>query len=405
MVRYEHGSEPESRLYWCFACWRYNQEQCSTAEEKSSSTCDNRIDVSYLHGSSANPDNKAAYNVLDNTLGDFVFTNSKLEETTQDEAFLYEAEINLEHNSNSPNRPLTDGGIYLAFTDRGSCSVIHSIKVFYYYCPQEIKDFAVYPRTTSSSSSRMVQGSCSAGAASEFDRQPKALCNNAGVWDIMKSSESKCLCDSGFEPDNNEHKSCIRQYCFLFISLDWLECYKMRQFHWEFIQWKLCHKCEWIEVFKVNEGISRSCLLIWFVWAEIVLCFVLVCILLLARVRFSQQWGSVTQMKCVGESLVSSGWHFNLPSVAAELRSISTHNICTSVSPLPTWSPNCCWIGPKLDKAKQCFMLDMHRCSYQQVLLFSTTPKPCLHQNIFIAKLPSMEHYEFFLVCFVRTTN
>ena len=193
--------------------FRYNQEDCSLAEEKSSKKCDNKIKLSYLHRSNASPDDKAAYKPLDQHLGDLFFTETKLEESSQDDAFLYEAEIDLERiaeNNFQLGRTVSDGGIYLAFTDHGSCTVIHSIKVFYYFCPQVVKDFTLYPRTTSGGSSSPVFGSCQQGASSQPDRQPKALCNNAGGWDHMKSSQDKCQCEAGYESTNEDRIDCTR---------------------------------------------------------------------------------------------------------------------------------------------------------------------------------------------------
>ncbi|XP_075256724.1 ephrin type-B receptor 1-B-like [Convolutriloba macropyga] len=190
----------------------YNQEKCSRVEEKSSPKCDNKITVSYLHRSNASPDDKTAYKPLDSFLGGgSLFSDTKLEESSQDDAFLYEAQIDLEKAAEQNfglTRTISDGGIYLAFMDRGSCTVIHSIKVFYYFCPRVVKDFTLYPRTTSSSSSSPVFGSCQPGATSDPERQPKALCNNAGGWDHLKSSQDKCLCDAGYESKNDERVEC-----------------------------------------------------------------------------------------------------------------------------------------------------------------------------------------------------
>ena len=200
--------------------FRYNQQKCSEVSANSWRECENKLKISYLRGSSGAPDNKNVYENIDAALGDRDFIETKLEETSQDDGDLFESQIDLEFNSAVSSQLNTaakiyDGGIYLAFTDHGSCTVIHSIKVFYYFCPRTVSNFAIYPKTTSSGSSRKVSGQCSSGASSEENKLPKALCNAAGVWDHLKSSNDKCLCDAGYESENDDRIKCARELFYI----------------------------------------------------------------------------------------------------------------------------------------------------------------------------------------------
>ena len=156
----------------CFVWFRYNQQKCSEVSGKSWQECENKLPISYLRGSSGAPDNKNVYEKFGTSLGDRNFIDSKIEETSQDDGDLFETQIDLESSStaavaSTQNKAakIYDGGIYLAFTDHGSCTVIHSIKVFYYFCPRTVSNFAIYPKTTSTGLSRKVSGQCTSGTS------------------------------------------------------------------------------------------------------------------------------------------------------------------------------------------------------------------------------------------------
>ena len=90
--------------------------------------------------------------------------------------------------------------ILLAFHDQGSCSVLFSITVSYYVCPElpRISGLVFLPQTTApANNSKPVEVNCVTNA---FNKQGilSLDCQSDGVWNIS-SLNGSCICREGME--------------------------------------------------------------------------------------------------------------------------------------------------------------------------------------------------------------
>lgn len=99
---------------------------------------------------------------------------------------------------------ILSSGFYLALLDKGSCTSIERIVLYYYVCSQQKKDLVTYPETPAQGSLVVVNGACSHGAA-RYEQQNISMqlhCAHNG-W---LENELYCLCKPGYEVSCNSCK-------------------------------------------------------------------------------------------------------------------------------------------------------------------------------------------------------
>ena len=88
----------------------------------------------------------------------------------------------------------------LAFHDQGSCSVLYSVTVSYYVCPESTldKDLVSLPRTMApANNSEPVLGNCVTNAVHE-QGSLSVNCQSNGAWNISSLKE-RCICKEDME--------------------------------------------------------------------------------------------------------------------------------------------------------------------------------------------------------------
>ena len=97
---------------------------------------------------------------------------------------------------------ITSTGLYLAVVDKGSCTAIQRLVVYYDICPYQVKNLVIYPRTVAPSISYSqdidIIGSCVENA-SPVSANVQLTCELNGVWDDVDVS---CSCNPGYELKN-----------------------------------------------------------------------------------------------------------------------------------------------------------------------------------------------------------
>ena len=105
-------------------------------------------------------------------------------------------------------------GLYLAFKDEGACISIRNFTAIYKYCPEQVRDFVMFPRTIApadDADSVERVGSCS-DVNSVSQNKSVSVCLSSGKWNITEGLE--CLCRKGYElvqslPDSFECKGTV----------------------------------------------------------------------------------------------------------------------------------------------------------------------------------------------------
>ena len=97
--------------------------------------------------------------------------------------------------------------IVVAFHDQGSCSLLYSVAVKYYFCPETVHDGGLLnlPRTIApANNSEPVVGSCTKNAVHEQGIL-RVNCQSDGVWNIT-SLKGNCICKEDKENVGGECK-------------------------------------------------------------------------------------------------------------------------------------------------------------------------------------------------------
>ena len=97
--------------------------------------------------------------------------------------------------------------IVVAFHDQGSCSLLYSVAVKYYFCPETVHDGGLLnlPRTIApANNSEPVVGSCTKNAVHEQGIL-RVNCQSDGVWNIS-SLKGNCICKEDKENVGGECK-------------------------------------------------------------------------------------------------------------------------------------------------------------------------------------------------------
>ncbi|PFX22075.1 Ephrin type-A receptor 3 [Stylophora pistillata] len=101
--------------------------------------------------------------------------------------------------------------IVLAFHDKGSCSVIYSVIVSYFFCPEYtvVSGLVSFPRSMApANSSELVVGSCVTNAL--YNQGNLTVnCRSDGVWTIS-SLKGRCICREDMENSGGECKDCLK---------------------------------------------------------------------------------------------------------------------------------------------------------------------------------------------------
>ena len=98
---------------------------------------------------------------------------------------------------------ISSTGLYLAVVDKGSCTGIQRLVVYYDICPYQVKNLVIYPQTVAPSIGFSqdidIVGSCVENA-SPVSANLQLTCELNGVWDNVVVS---CHCNPGYELFNN----------------------------------------------------------------------------------------------------------------------------------------------------------------------------------------------------------
>ena len=98
---------------------------------------------------------------------------------------------------------INTNGLYLAVVDRGSCTSVTRISVFYYICPEQTVNLVHYPETVAppftNPQDREVTGVC-IDNASQASADLILECKIRGEW---KQNIAMCSCNPGYEEKDN----------------------------------------------------------------------------------------------------------------------------------------------------------------------------------------------------------
>ena len=141
----------------------------------------------------------------------WAFQTNEINETFRNNSDVYyDTGIRLIHTTDQNRLSFTQGrftisstGLYLAVVDKGSCTAIQHLVVYYDICPYEVKNLVIYPRTVAPSIgfSQDIDtfGSCIENA-SPVSANLQLTCELKGVWDNVAVT---CYCNPGYELFNN----------------------------------------------------------------------------------------------------------------------------------------------------------------------------------------------------------
>lgn len=100
-------------------------------------------------------------------------------------------------------------GIYLALLDQGTCSTIRKVVVRYHYCSERSTTLVKFPRTVAPANDVNLtkqEGECTHPNSLQTDKKKLFdLWLSNGEWNI--TSNSACLCNSGYELTNGSSDS------------------------------------------------------------------------------------------------------------------------------------------------------------------------------------------------------
>lgn len=114
-----------------------------------------------------------------------------------DGRFNANSEVNI--NTEVKSIAITKRGVYFAFRDQGACCSILAIKVYYITCPEVTINFAHFPVTPTGKEITIIEqanGTCVLNA--EIVDIPTYLCKGDGKWTHPSGG---CKCKAGYEPD------------------------------------------------------------------------------------------------------------------------------------------------------------------------------------------------------------
>ena len=99
---------------------------------------------------------------------------------------------------------INTNGLYLAVVDRGSCTSITRISVFYYICPEQTVNLIHYPETVappfSNPQDREATGVC-IDNASQASADLTLECKIRGEWE--ENVDAMCSCNPGYEKNDS----------------------------------------------------------------------------------------------------------------------------------------------------------------------------------------------------------
>eukprot|EP00731_Ephydatia_muelleri_P014615 Em0008g335a len=98
-----------------------------------------------------------------------------------------------------------EAGFYIALQDRGSCTNLNRVKVYYYQCPAQQVGLTLYPLTpasTKQNSPVLVTASCVTGSANLSSLYLQ--CDNYGAW----NGSANCSCNIGYRPMGSSCTGC-----------------------------------------------------------------------------------------------------------------------------------------------------------------------------------------------------
>ena len=145
---------------------------------------------------------------------------------------LYIAE-GVELDFDSERFSINTKGLYLAVVDRGSCTSIIRISVFYYICPEQTVNLVRYPETVappfSNPQDREATGVC-IDNASQASADLMLECEIRGEWE--QNNDAMCSCNPGYEEEDNTcsgkcHVSVVIYY-FIHKYKDWQHLFRMQ---------------------------------------------------------------------------------------------------------------------------------------------------------------------------------
>ena len=106
---------------------------------------------------------------------------------------------NVPQETDNRDISVSSKGLYLSVVDRGSCTLITRIFVFYYVCPYQVVNMVVYPETVSppsGSEDRTAIATCIDNASPVSGGSINLECDSGGIWE---TSDISCICDPGYE--------------------------------------------------------------------------------------------------------------------------------------------------------------------------------------------------------------
>ena len=112
-------------------------------------------------------------------------------------------------------------GLYIAVRDRGACTTIISVMVYYHVCPELVTSLSVFRRTPSGphlTDVLPVHGACVDHAHSRPPHlKPTYLCTSTGSWYLYTGGT--CHCEAGYQP-NEGFTQCTAGEQYSLYTLD-----------------------------------------------------------------------------------------------------------------------------------------------------------------------------------------
>ncbi|KAK5638965.1 hypothetical protein RI129_013260 [Pyrocoelia pectoralis] len=108
------------------------------------------------------------------------------------------SEVNI--NTEVKSIAVTKKGVYFAFRDQGACISLLAIKVYYITCPEVTINFAKFPATPTGKEITVLEqanGTCM-NNSEVVHSPPTYQCKGDGKWTIPSGG---CKCKAGFQPD------------------------------------------------------------------------------------------------------------------------------------------------------------------------------------------------------------
>ena len=106
-----------------------------------------------------------------------------------------------------------EDGFYMAVVDLSTCVSITRVLVLYYVCPEETSELISRPEALQSQVS--VTGECVEKSSTMSGSDPVLSCGARGEWQVI----IPCLCNPGYQLDNNTQEQCSGCLCIELLSL------------------------------------------------------------------------------------------------------------------------------------------------------------------------------------------